>query len=470
MSQRGAAASLSVEEVTPAREVGTYRRIWQIAWPVSISTSTVTLLTLANLFWIGHLGTEAVAAVSLCGNLLFSVFGIASIVQTGALAIISRRVGEGNTAHAFSATVHGVLLGLGLGTVVAAVGYAAAPALVGFFGAAPAVEDIAIHYLRVMLLGQVPLFTTLGLSAAYQAAGDTRTPMLANVGVVVLNAILDPFLIFAPGQLRLGGFDIGIFGQGAVGGAVAASLCSLAGCLLLLAVSLLGRRPFARPAHAPLAITFAELWHMLRIGAPSAVSMAARPLSTFLLLKIIAGFGTAAIAAFGISLRSFSVNWIPYSGINVAVASLVGRNLGAHRVEEAERVVWRGLIVTGLLGVLYAVVYVVFAEPLVRLFDNEPAVLAAAVPFLQLMAVSFLFSGPTIPLGSAMNGAGDTKPPMIIAFIVNWPVKLPLSWALALPLGWGINGVWVGMFVSLLLESVLLAGWYRRGTWKTKRV
>jgi putative MATE family efflux protein len=471
MTQRGGvAASLGADEVAPAREPGTYRRIWQIAWPVSISTSTVTLLTLANLFWIGHLGTEAVAAVSLCGNLLFSVFGIASVVQTGALAIIARRVGEGNLAHAFSATLHGILLGLALGTVVAVAGYAAAPAVVHFFGAAPEVERIAIEYLRVMLLGQVPFFVTLGLGAAYQAAGDTRTPMLVNVGVVVLNAVADPFLIFAPGQLQVAGFDLGLLGYGAVGGAIAASLCGLGGCILLLAVSFVRKRPFARPAHAPLALSFAEFWHMLRIGAPSAVSMAARPLSTFLLLKIIAGFGTAAIAAFGIALRSFSVNWIPYSGINVAVASLVGRNLGAHKVEEAERVVWRGLVVTGLLGVVYAVVYFAAAEPLVRIFDDEPAVIAAGVPFLQLMALSFLFSGPTIPMGSAMNGAGDTKPPMIIAFVVNWPVKLPLSYALALPLGWGIEGVWVGMFVSLLLESVLLAWWYRRGGWKAKRV
>jgi putative MATE family efflux protein len=471
MSQRGGAAvRLPVEEVASTAEAGSYRRIWRIAWPVSISTSTVTLLTLANLFWIGHLGTAAVAAVSLCGNLLFIVFGIASVVQTGALAIIARRVGEGNLAQAFSAMVHGVLLGLVMGTAVALAGYAATPAVVHFFGAAPQVEQIAVGYLRIMFLGQMPLFVSIGMGAAYQAAGDTRTPMLVNVAIVVVNAIADPFLIFAPGGLHLGGFDIGWLGLGASGGAVAAALCSLAGCALLLSVSLLRHRPLARPAHARLAITPGEFWHMVRIGAPAAVSMAARPLSTFLLLKIIAGFGTAAIAAFGIALRSFSVNWIPYSGINVAVASLVGQNLGAHRVHEAERIVWRGLVVTGALGLLYCVAYFGWAEAIIRAFDSEPAVIAAGVPFLQLMALSFLFSGPTIPLASAMNGAGDTKPPMIVAFLANWPVKLPLSYALALPLGYGIDGVWIGMFVSLVFESVLLAIWYRRGGWKANRV
>jgi len=196
----------------------------------------------------------------------------------------------------------------------------------------------------------------------------------------------------------------------------------------------------------------------------------ARPLSTFLLLKVIASFGTAAIAAFGIALRSFSVNWIPYSGITAAVATLVGQNLGAHNVKEAERVVLRGLVVTTTLGMLFCVIYYFWSRQIILAFDNEPQVVAAGQPFLQLMAVGFLFSAPMLPLVSAMNGAGDTKPPMITAFLANWPIKLPLSYALALPLSLGIDGVWIGMLVSIIFEALVMFAWYRRGSWKTKKV
>src|SRR5215470_17958621 len=129
-----AEASVLVEEVAlPA--AGGYRQLWDLAWPVALSTSTVTLLTLVNLFWIGHLGTVALAAVSVCGNILFIVFGLSTIVHTGTLAIVSRRMGEGNLADAFVATRHGVLLGCALGIAAALIGYATAPAVVGFFGA-----------------------------------------------------------------------------------------------------------------------------------------------------------------------------------------------------------------------------------------------------------------------------------------------------------------------------------------------
>jgi Na+-driven multidrug efflux pump len=240
--------------------------------------------------------------------------------------------------------------------------------------------------------------------------------------------------------------------------------------VLLLGFSLAWRRPFPRPHGTRLAVTPAQLWHMLRIGTPASLTMIARPLSTFLLLKVIASFGTTAIAAFGIAIRSFGVNWIPYSGIHVAVAALVGQNLGAHRVHDAERVVHRGLVITTGLGVFFCVLYYGFARDIMLAFDHDPAVVAAGESFLKLIALSFLFSGPMLPLGSAMSGAGDTKPPMIVAFLANWAVKLPLAYVLALPLGYGVDGVWQAMFVSIVFESLLMFAWYRRGTWKTKRV
>jgi putative MATE family efflux protein len=455
-------------DATPAP--GSYRDIWQLGWPVAISTSTITLLTLVNLFWIGHLGTVALAAVSVCGNILFIVFGLSNIVHTGALAVVSRRVGERRLGDAYQATLHGVILGGLLGVLVALVGYLTAPAVVGFFDAGPDVEAIAIPYLRIMYAGQIPLFVSIALSACYQAGGDTRTPMLINIAVVVANGIADPFFIFEPGVIHAGGLALGWFGWGVDGAAIAAVLASIAGCLLLASLSLVRRRPFSRPPQARITLVPAEMLQMLRIGAPASLSMIARPLSTFLLLKVIASFGTTAIAAFGIAMRSFGVNWIPYSGINVAVAALVGRCLGAGRVAAAEHVVHRGLVITTLLGVGFCLLYYGFARDIMLAFDHDPAVVAAGESFLEIIALSFLFSGPMLPLGSAMNGAGDTKPPMIAAFLANWPVKIPLAYLLAKPAGYGVDGVWMGMFASIIFEALVMFAWYRRGTWKAKKV
>ena len=447
-----------------------YREIWNLAWPVSISTSTVTLLTLVNLFWIGHLGTDAVAAVSLCGNILFIVFGISNVVYTGALAIVARRIGEKNHAAAFRAAFHGVSLGALLGVAVAVIGRSLAPALVAFFDTGATVESLSVSYLRIMLLGQIPLYVTVALSASYQAGGDARTPMLINVAIVLINGVIDPFFIFEPRAIAFASLPLGWLGWGTDGGAVAAALSGLVGAVAFLLLSLLRGRPFKRPAQERWALSAEQLWRVARIGAPASLSMIARPLSTFLLLKVIASFGTAAIAAFGIAVRSFSVNWIPYSGINLAVSTLVGQRLGAGKVAEAEHVVWRSLLLSSALGVFFCFAYYGLAHQIMLTFDREPAVVAAGEPFLELMSLSFLFSAPMLPLGAAMNGAGDTKPPMIVAFLANWLIKLPLAYLLALPLSLGVNGVWIGILVSIVFEALAMIVWYRRGTWKTKRV
>jgi putative MATE family efflux protein len=470
MSHRAAEVPRPAGESLPGRAAGTYRRIWDLACPVSISTSTGTLLILANLFWIGHLGTVAVAAVSLCGNILFSVFCLSNIVYVGSLAIVARRVGEGNRAEAFSAALHGVCLGALLGVALAIVGWVAAPAIVRFFDAGAEVDAAAISYLRLSFVGQIFLFVSMALSASYQAAGDTRTPMLLNVAVVILNGVLDPFLIFSPRQVVLGGMPLGWLGWGVDGAAIATLVSGAGGCIWFLAISWLGGKPFPWPSHKKIVLTFSEFGRMMRIGTPASVSMIARPLSTFLLLKVIASFGTAAIAAFGIALRSFSVNWIPQSGINTAISALVGQNLGRRDAAEATRVVLRGLILDTLLGVFFCVAYYASAAQIILAFDREPEVVAAGVPYLKLMALGFLFSAPMFPLVSAMNGAGDTQPPMIAAFVANWLIKLPLCYALAIPLAYGVDGIWVGMFISIVFEAVVMFAWYRRGTWKTKKL
>jgi putative MATE family efflux protein len=379
---------------------------------------------------------------------------------------VARRIGEGNAREAFAASVHAAVLGAILGVIVGGAGWLGAGPLVAFFDTEPAVTRVAVPFLEITLAAHAFFFVSMALGAAYHGMGDTRTPMIVSTAVVALNAILDPLLIFAPGELVVGGFDVGFLGLGlgVQGAAISDVIATALGCFVFLALWLLDG-PFPKAVRGAVRIRPVELWRLLEIGIPASVSMLARPLSTFFLLKVIASFGTAPLAAFGIALRAFSLNWIPYSGLNAAVATLVGQQLGARDQGSAWRVVERGLALGTALGFAFCVAYVAWAEELIALFDASPAVVLAGVPFLQLIAVGILFNGPALPMSAAMNGAGDTRPPMIAAFLANWPLKLPLAWALAIPFGLGVAGVWWGMFVSILAEAIALWFWFRRGRW-----
>lgn len=470
MSTATIAAQPSDTVAAPRQIDSSYRRMWQIAWPVAVSTSIISLFQVANLFWVGYLGTDAIAAVSMSGHVLFITFGFTQVVYVGSLAIVARRVGEGRRDDAYFAAVHGVIIGAIMGAFVAVVGWLMTPAVVAFFGASDAVDLLAIPYLQISLAGQLPFFVSMAVGASYSATGDTRTPMIVNSIAVGSNALIDPFLIFAPGEHFIGGLDIGWLGWGVHGAALGNVISAFFGLIVFLAVSIGLDRPLARPRGRSLVIERATLWQIVRIGIPASGALVFRPLSTFLLIRVIASFGTAALAAFGIALRSFALNWIPYSGVNAAVAALVGQNLGARDIPQAERVVARGVRMATLLAIGFCVLYGSLARQFIAFFDPDPTVVALGVPFVQLIAFGFLFTGTTLPLVAAMNGAGDTRPPMVVTFLANWPLKLPLCWALALPLGYGTNGVWIGMLVSMVVEAAIIAWWFRRGTWKTRRV
>lgn len=447
-----------------------YSRIAEIGWPVALSNSSIALFMIANLFWIGHLGTTAVAAVSLCGHVLFILFGLTQIVHTGSVALVSRAVGAEDRAAAWQAAMHSIALGTGMGCAMALAAPFLAPPIIGFFGVSEAVMAEAVPYLEVSLFSQTLVFLGMAMGACYQAAGDTRTPMWINIGAVSLNVVIDPLFIFAPGEVFFLGLDVGWLGLGVVGAAWADIAAHIFGMSFFVLWSWLRSWPLPRPSGAALRLRVREFWRIVNIGVPASISLMARPVSTFILLRVIASFGDAAVAAFGIALRAYNINWIPLAGLTAAVATLVGQNLGARRPDAATRVVRQGLWLSVSLGVLFTVFYTSIAEQFVAFFDDSPEVVAVGARFLRILAFSMWASSATTPLVAAMNGAGDTKVPMMAAFLANWPVKLPLAWALAVPLGYGLDGVWIALFASILLEAALIVGWFRTGRWKTREV
>ena len=430
----------------------------------------MALFMIANLFWIGHLGTTSVAAVSLCGHVLFILFGLTQVVHTGSVALVSRAVGAGDSDGAWQASMHSIALGTGMGFAMALAAPFLAPPLIGFFGVSDTVMAEAIPYLEVSLFSQTLVFLGMAMGACYQAAGDTRTPMWINIGAISLNVVIDPLFIFEPGEVFFLGVDVGWLGLGVVGAAWADIAAHIVGMSVFVAWSWFRSWPLPRPAGAAVRLRLGEFWRIVNVGVPASISMMARPVSTFILLRVIASFGDAAVAAFGIALRAFNLNWIPLAGLTAAVATLVGQNLGARQPETAARVVRQGLALSVTLGVLFTLFYTSIAEDFIAFFDDSPEVVEVGARFLRILALSMWASSGTTPLVAAMNGAGDTKVPMIAAFLSNWPIKLPLAWVLAVPLGWGLDGVWTALFVSILLEAALIVAWFRTGRWKTREV
>ncbi len=444
-----------------------------IGAPAALGTLVMTFQSMVDMFWIGKLGTESVAAVALCGNIINVIFGFSGLLHTGTVAIMARAIGAGDKKEASRTLAHSFLLGSAVGIFIVAAGWVSSPAMIGFFKLEPAVAEQAIQYLQIMLVHLMLAFMLIPMAAGFSAAGDTVTPFLLHSLAVLLNVILDPILIFTPEkEIELLGrvFHPGVYGMGVYGAGLATAIAVGAALLMYFLIAPFGKFPISFPRPSALKLDLAEFWRIVKIGAPSALAMLSRPMSTLLLLRVITIFGSAAVAGFGIAMRWYSVNWILMAGFGASVPVLVGQYLGAKSIEGASRVSGKIIRWGAMTQIVSTALYILLARSMIWLMDDNPETIKAGSDFMIWVVLGFLVSSPGGLAAAAMNGAGDTTPGMIASFAGNWLFKLPLAWLLALPLSFGLFGIWLAMFISLVVEGAMCLAWYYRGKWKYKDV
>ena len=188
------------------------------------------------------------------------------------------------------------------------------------------------------------------------------------------------------------------------------------------------------------------------------------------LVRIMAGFGSIAMAGYTIAIRIILFALLPAWGLGNAAATMVGQNLGAKKPERAERAVWTAayynMWVLGSVGLLF----VVFAPGIISIFTRDGAIAPYGVGCLRIVSAGFVFYAYGMVVSNAFNGAGDTWTPTVLNLICFWLLEVPLAWALSRLPALGPNGVFVSIaiaFSTLALSSSLI---FRRGRWKTRVV
>jgi len=430
--------------------------IWRIAWPVMVMQALYTALSVVDMFWVGRLGPVAVAAVALGGSAHGVLFTVGQVFSIAVLALAARAAGQGDRRGVAESAKH-ALLAAGLFSLApAAAGALLSGRILALLGATPEVVSVGAPYLAV-LFGYLPVFY-FGMVAysVFQAVGDTRTPMLVTLAANVLNAVLDPVLIFG---------WLGFPRLGVTGAALATAACQSAGVLVTVLVlhrrGLLGLGPGLR-------------WRTVRtvfaVGVPAGLQAVTRPVTGMLLFGLVTGFGVAATAAFGIGLRILGVMYVYLGGLGSAGEALVGQSLGRGRPDLAVSVSRRVTVLAFLVQLAVLPLVFLFAPLVTRLFNGDPGVVRFGTEYLRVLAPVLVLLGLSTGWASAQRGAGATGPPMYAALVSNWLVKLPVAWLLSRATGLGVTGVWVGIGVSIAVETVMVGLWYRLGNWQRKEL
>jgi putative MATE family efflux protein len=432
------------------------RAILLLAVPMVLEMLMESLFAVADIFWVSKLGPDAVATVVLTESMLIIVYAFAMGLSIGGAAVVARRIGEKDPRGAARAAVQVMMLGVCLGVVVGLGGVLFGPELLAAMGASPAVVAVGGRFTQVMLGGSVTVILLFLINGSFRGAGDAtvamRTLWLANG----INIALGPALVFGWGPFP----ELGV-----TGAAVATTIGRGVGVLYQLRALTAGRGHLAvRREH--LRLDGRVLATILRLSGTGIFQVFIATSSWMGLVRIVTGFGSAAVAGYGIAIRVVLFALLPSWGMANAAATLVGQNLGAGRADRAEQAVWRAslynLVFLGVAGLLF----VGFADTIVSGFSPNPEVIAHGARALRIISAGFLFYAYGMVVTQAFNGAGDTWTPTLINLFCYWLLEIPLAWTLARPLGLGPTGVFVSVLVAFSTMAVVSVALFRRGRWR----
>lgn len=431
------------------------RAVLLLSVPMVLEMSMESLLVVVDIFFVAKLGSSAVATVGLTESMLSLVYAIAMGLSSGATAIIARKTGEKDQAGAAVAAVQVMLCALVGSLVFGAIGAAGAKTFLGLMGAAPEVVSYGHAYTSVMFAGSATIFSLFVINAVFRASGDASTAMRALWISNITNMLLCPVLVFGLGPFPR---------MGVVGAAVATTFSRALGVGYQLVMLRRGSSRMAlRREH--FRVDREVLSETLRVSSTAALQVLVETASWLGLTRILATFGSAALAGYTIAMRVAIFAMLPAWGLASAAATLVGQNLGAKepgRAKESVRTVARyNVAFLGSVGVALVALPAFF----VQYFTKDPAVLALGADCLRIAALGFPCFAYGMVSIQAFNGAGDTLTPMALNAVCFWLCKIPLAYLLGVRLGLGPRGVFFAIMGAYTAQAVGGFVLFKSGRW-----
>lgn len=436
------------------------RAILLLSIPMVLEMSMESIFAVVDIFFVSRLGAEAVATVGLTESMITIIYAIAIGLSMATTAIVSRRIGEKDNKGAAVACVQSILVGVLVSLPITLLGIFYSGELLRLMGASETILQELTGYTTVMLAFNGVIMLLFIINAVFRGAGDAAISMRVLWVANLLNIILDPLLIFGLGPFP----ELGVTGA-AVATTIGRGLGVVYQFYLLSGVS---KRLRVHLSDWRVDLPVMKQLFRLSIGGIGQYLIATS--SWIGLVRIIAEFGSEALAGYTIAIRIIIFSLLPSWGMSNAAATLTGQNLGANKPNRAERSVWiTALFNMAVLVGIGALMYL-YASELVMLFTDNPSVIEIGVHCLQVVCYGYLFYAWGMIMVQAFNGAGDTTTPTVLNFICFWAVEIPLAYLLALTLGFEENGVFFSIVIAESLLGILGVYVFRKGHWKYRQV
>ena len=414
-----------------------------------------TLYFLIDLYWVGRLGTQAVAAVGIAGNLTFIVLALTQMLGVGTTTVVSHAIGRKDHPQAQLLFNQSQVLAIVTGVAFLIVGLALRTRYSLAMSADATTARLAGEYLLWFVPAMALQFLLVGMSAALRGSGNFKPGMVVSTATVIINMVLAPFLIFGWGTGHAYG----------VAGAAMSSLVAIVIGVLWFAAYFFAKDSYLKFIIADWAPRF-DLWRkMLAIGLPAGFEFGIMAVYLFIVYSITRPFGAAAQAGFGIGMRIIQAGFMPVVALGFSVAPVAGQNFGARQPQRVKDTFRDGALMAAGWMLLFMIVVQVSPRVFIMIFSKDPAVLAVGEEYLRIISWNFVASGVIFVASSMFQAMGNTVPSLVTSGARILIVAIPVVALSRLP-GFQLRWIWLislsAVYVQLGLSLLLLRREYRR--------
>ncbi len=426
------------------------QHLLRMTLPMTWALIAVIGFNIADTYFVGQLGTDELAAISFTFPIVLVVISLSVGFGSGAASVVARALGGGDKARARQLTTAALLLAGLVGIALMAFGLAISDPLFRLLGAEERLLPLIHDYIDIWFVA-IPFFLVpMCGNGCLRGAGDTRLPSMIMIFAAILNIVLDPLLIFG-----LWGFP-----RMEMEGAALATL--IARCAAMLAsISVLHFRERMIAWRLPGASTLLGCWAaVIHVGVPAAGTQMLKPIGLAFATALVASFGSAAVAGFGVATRLEAFFFVPIFALSSVIGPVVGQNGGAKRFDRVAEAMRFSYLLCAIFGGAAAIVLALAGPFFAGLFNASPAVIEAAALYLWIVPVTYFFEGVAQNVTSAFNGLGKPAPAILLAALKIFVLFLPLAW-----LGQQLIGL-AGIFAAAAAANLLAAAaswwWMRR--------
>lgn len=436
------------------------RGIFLLSVPMILEMIMESLFAVVDIFFVSRLGEDAVATVGLTEAVIIIIYSVGGGISMAATALISRRFGEKDFFRAGSTAFQLLIFGAVISIIFGIAGWVFAEEILSLMGASEAVIKTGTTYTRIILGGNTAIMLLFLINGVFRGAGlphlAMRTLWLSNG----LNIILDPLLIFGLGNFQ---------GFGLEGAAIATTAGRSIGVLYQL-YHLFNNHHSLVILKQNLVVHWNTIRKIISISAGGMGQFLIDSVAWIFLTRIVAEFGSSSVAGFTISFRILMFTLMPAWGLSAAAATLVGQNMGAHKLKRAKISVWLTAKYNAwFLGVI-TLLYIFWGDLFASWFTPNYQVQEIASLGLKIVALGYIFFGVGMVMIQAFNGAGDTKTPAYINIGVFWVLEIPMAYFLAKYFELAMTGIFISIAICHSLHALVSLWLFKQGKWAKTRV